>query len=151
MRKLLISLLIIASTVTAQAKQATWKQLPLWTVLGDADGPYCSAYSMYRDGTTIHIGRTTAGWTLLLQGVQSTPGQTYRVGMATSGAVGVLYGEGVGDNVVRFDDLSLATVKSLALTPRLAIVGLGNFNMKGSLQAIVETAECYNAVSGRQI
>ena len=134
---------------TAHAKQAIWKKMQYWTVLGDPAIPYCDAFSTFKDGTVIHFGVSTSGWTMILQGVQSQVGSKYSVGMATQKTAGVMYGEGAGDNTVVFHQLELETIVNMALTPKLAIVGLGNFNMSGSKEAVLETAKCYKAMQGR--
>jgi hypothetical protein len=149
MKKLLTVLALIASVSSASATQAKWKEVPYWTVVGDASGPYCGAYSTYSNGKTIHISLGSDGWKLGIQGVKVTPGTQYTVGMATNKGAGAFVGVGVNENLVVFSDMSLDSIISLGMTPKLAISDLGVYPMRGSATAIMEIAKCYKAVTGR--
>ncbi len=133
----------------AHAKQATWKRLQFWTIVGDASTPYCSAFSTFKDGTTIHLGLTTNGWILGVQGVAAVPGKSYDVKLSVKGASGIFYGKAIDSNTVAFNGMTPATIATLALTKQLYIDGLGTFNMNGSYQAVMEVMSCYAVLTGR--
>lgn len=152
MKKFLTALALIASVSSAGATQAKWKEMPFWTVVGDASAPaYCGAWSSYVDGKTIHISLSADGWKLAIQGVNATPGAKYTVGMATNKGAGAFSGIGVNDSLVVFPNMSFDSIVSLGLTPKLAISDLGVYPMRGSAKAIIEVAKCYKAVTGREI
>ena len=133
----------------AHAKQATWKQLQHWKIVGDADVPYCGGFSMFKDGTVIHMSLNPGGWNFAIQGVAATPGAAYNVTVATTDTTGVLQGEGLsGGNGVLFKGMAPSSIAHLAVTPKLYIQGLGTFNMKGSYKAVLEILDCYKAISG---
>lgn len=144
---------LAASTIIANAGQAIWSQTPEWTVKGNTDG-WCSASTYYpSDEHSITIGLgSESGWSLFVGGVQSIPGHRYKVAMmATNGASGTFMGEGLNNGIVVFRHITPTTVVNLAEARGLTIQGLGSFSLKGSMRAIRDVMECYDAMTGKTL
>lgn len=148
MRKFIISLLITAAAVApAYATQAKWKDMERWSVVGDPAVPYCSSYAYFPStGNAIYISLNPQGWSIGISGQIVVPGTTYTARVSTKNKYGTLVGTAVTSEGVKFPGIPFETIKELANAPFFKIEGIGKFSMKGSMEAIIETAACYKTL-----
>lgn len=147
MLRLLTTLLIAASSTTAQAKVALWSNTPSWQIVGDAQMGWCTATSSYRNGMSLHIAKNKAGWNFSVSGTGAVVGQIYSTMLATKYSAGTLDGVSTLPGQVIFGQISRSTLANLALAPKIYIQGLGVFQLNGSAEAVKQVNECYNALT----
>lgn len=149
MKRLLTALLISAAAIApAYATQAKWRDMERWSVVGDPAVPYCSSYAYFPGtGNAIYISLNPQGWSIGISGQIVVPGTTYTARVSTKNKYGTLVGTAVTSEGVKFPGIPFETIKELANAPFLKIEGIGKFSMKGSMEAIIETAGCYKALT----
>lgn len=150
MLKYAIAALMLA-TSTASAAEAEWFRNQQWIVAGNTDG-YCAATAYFPTGkTTIAIGISAdKSFRFGVDGVQATAGNKYFSIARTGKSSILLQGESLIDGSVSYG-ITYGDVIKLAYAKTLQIDKIGNFDMTGSMEAILELMKCRDAMTGTSI
>lgn len=134
----------------AKAAEAKWKTTQYWNIVGDYSG-YCRAEATFGDEMLLSMGLNKDGWKLMFANKNAIPmevGKPYTLQVAlTNGVHGTLTGTAFDAQGLAFSGLTPQFVEGLAYSDSIVIGNFGKFNLKGSLDAILETYACFKAIT----
>ncbi|MBD9454946.1 hypothetical protein IB244_26025 [Rhizobium sp. RHZ02] len=145
-----------AATVTPAlgGDGVVYKQTKHWIVMAYPQDIRCIAHTAYpRTGDQILFGIDTKGWFLSLasRSANMTAGNQYKVSVVTSlGSSGTYIGRAIGKDQIMIDSLTNADLYGWAKAKSINIVGMGVYNLKGSLDAIVSLKSCGDMIVAMQ-
>lgn len=148
--------LIFGGLAVSEARaEALWKRTQYWDIKGDYSG-YCRAESVFPSGMIVNIGLENGeGWKLSLYQSKSIPmevGKQHTIDVTLTGKTTnntyTLTGIAFDQHGIKFPNLVGRFVADFSYAPSIKIGDWGLFSLKGSMEAIEETMNCFKALTG---
>lgn len=150
MLKYAIATLMLA-TSTAHATEAEWFRNQQWVVIGDTGGSCAAGAYFPVSKTSIAIGISAdKSFRMSIDGISAKTGGKYFAIVRTGPSSILLHGESLVDGSVAYN-ISYETLIKLAYAKTLRIDKIGNFDMTGSMEAVVELMRCQLAMTGKDV